>query len=282
MAAQNKALSGKVAIITGAGSGIGAATARRFAADGAKIVMNDIDEKNLINASGSLPKGAAEICPGDVSNVSDVERLLAAAIKFGGRVDILVNSAGIDPPSRDKDIRGALETWHKVCAVNLTGPFLTMQMAIPQMIKTGGGSVVNISSLSGLRFMSGRPAYHASKAGLIALTQQAAVEYGPSKIRCNVICPGPIRTPLFENNTLPMAKMLGKDIEWIYTKFVSFSPLRHMGTPEEIASICSFLASDDAALLTGAVLVADGGTSLLDANGVAMSTIFPNRPPEKS
>jgi meso-butanediol dehydrogenase/(S,S)-butanediol dehydrogenase/diacetyl reductase len=276
--AANKTLVGKVAIITGAGSGIGAATARRFAADGAKVVMNDIDEKNLKKAASVLPKGAALVCPGDVSDVNDVERLIASAIRFGGKLDILVNSAGIDPPSRDTDITQALETWHKVCAVNLTGPFLTMQMAIPQMVKTGGGSVVNISSLSGLRYMSGRPAYHASKAGLIGLTQQAAVEYGSSKIRCNVICPGPIRTPLFENNTRPLAKMLGKDIEWVFEKFVSFSPLRRMGKPEEIAGICSFLASDDAALLTGAVLVADGGTSLLDANGVAMSTISPNHP----
>ncbi len=268
----------KVAIVTGGASGIGAATARRFVADGAKVVINDIDENNLRQAAASLPEGVTAIYPGDASNINDVERLIAAAIKFGGKIDILVNSAGIDPPTRDTDIHRALETWHKVCEVNLTGPFLTMQFAIPQMIKNGGGSVVNISSLSGLRYMSGRPAYHTSKAGLIALTQQAAVEYGPSKIRCNVICPGPVRTPLFENNTRPLAKTLGKDIEWLFEKFVSFSPLRHMGKPEEIAGICSFLASDDAALLTGAVLVADGGTSLLDANGVAMSTILPHRP----
>jgi NAD(P)-dependent dehydrogenase (short-subunit alcohol dehydrogenase family) len=277
MAAADKTLAGKVAIITGAGSGIGVATARRFVADGAKVIMNDIDEKNLKQAVGSLPKGTAQACPGDVTNIQDVERMIKATINFGGKLDILVNSAGIDPPAREMDIQRALELWHKIMEVNLSGSFLTMQLAIPQMIKNGGGAVVNISSLSGLRYMAGRPAYHASKAGLIALTQQAAVEYGPAKVRCNVICPGPIRTPLFENNTRPLAKMLGKDIEWIFEKFTSFSPLRRMGNPEEIASICSFLASDDASLLTGAVLVADGGTSLIDVNGAAMSSIFPKQ-----
>jgi NAD(P)-dependent dehydrogenase (short-subunit alcohol dehydrogenase family) len=275
--AQNKTLSGKVAIITGAGSGIGAATARRFVADGAKVVMNDIDENNLQQTAGTLPAKSVKVCPGDVTIINDVKRMIDTALAFGGKIDILVNSAGIDPPSRETDIHKSLDLWHRIIDVNLTGPFLTMQLAIPQMIKNGGGAVVNISSLSGLRYMSGRPAYHASKAGLITLTQQAAVEYGPAKVRCNVICPGPVRTPLFENNTRPLAKMLGKDIEWIFEKFVSFSPLRRMGKPEEIASICSFLASDDASLLTGAVLVADGGTSLLDANGVAMSTIFPKK-----
>lgn len=277
MATSNKALSGKVAIITGAGSGIGAATAQRFVDDGAKVVMNDVDEKNLKKTVDALPAKSIKACLGDVTSLDDVQRMIDTALTLGSKLDILVNSAGIDPTSRETDIRKALDVWHRVCEVNLTGPFLTMQLAIPQMIKNGGGAIVNISSLSGLRYMSGRPAYHASKAGLIALTQQSAVEYGPQKIRCNVICPGPVRTPLFTNNTRPAAKMLGKDVEWLFDKFTSFSPLRRMGEPEEIASICSFLASDDASLLTGAVLIADGGTSLLDANGAAMSTAFPKK-----
>lgn len=274
---RDKPLSGKVAIITGAGSGIGAATVRRFVADGVRVVMNDIDEKSLQQTAATLPARSIKVCPGDVTVIADVERMIDAALALGDNIDILVNSAGIDPTAREADIHKSRDIWHRVIEVNLTGPFLTMQLAIPHMIKNGGGSVVNISSLSGLRYMSGRPAYHASKAGLITLTQQAAVEYGPAKVRCNVICPGPVRTPLFENNTRPLTKMLGKDIEWIFEKFTSFSPLRRMGKPEEIASICSFLASDDASLLTGAVLVADGGTSLLDANGAAMSTVFPKK-----
>jgi len=273
-------LEGKIALITGAGSGIGLATARRFITDGAKVILNDINGDSLKQAAGPLPAGSAEICPGDVTNLKDVECMVAAALNFGGRLDILVNSAGIDPPARETDIERSLEMWHKILEVNLTGPFLTMKLAIPHMVKSGGGAVVNISSLSGIRYMAGRPAYTSSKAGLIALTQQAAVEYGPVKVRCNVICPGPIRTPLFENNTRPLAQMMGKDIEWVFEKFTSFSPLRRMGNPEEIAAICRFLASEDASLLTGGVIVADGGTSLIDANGSAMSSIFTSRSPE--
>ena len=107
------------------------------------------------------------------------------------------------------------------------------------------------------------------------MSQAVAVEYGPVNVRCNVICPGAIKTPMFETNTRPLAQMLDKDPEWIFAKFTSFSPLRRIGRPEEIASICSFLASDDSSLLTGGVFVADGGTSIVDVNGAAISTLFP-------
>ncbi|OGO30806.1 MAG: hypothetical protein A2Z29_03925 [Chloroflexi bacterium RBG_16_56_11] len=271
------ALKGKVALITGAASGIGAATARRLAADGAKVVINDIREDGLKETASSLPAGSVAAAVGDVTSVKDVERMVKTALEFGGRLDILVNSAGIDPPERETDINLALELWHKILEVNLTGPFLTMRLAIPRMIQGGGGSVINISSLSGIRYIASRAAYTASKAGLIALTQEAAVEHGPMKVRCNVICPGPVRTPLFEKNTRPLAEAMGKDPEWVFEKFTSFSPLRRIGEPEEIAAICSFLAGDDSSLLTGAVLVADGGTSLLDANGLAISSYLRDR-----
>jgi NAD(P)-dependent dehydrogenase (short-subunit alcohol dehydrogenase family) len=188
-----------------------------------------------------------------------------------------VNNAGIDPPEANLDIG----LWNRIIEVNLTGPYLTMQAAIPHMKKGGGASIVNISSLSALRYIAGRAAYSASKGGLVSLSQAIAVEYGPANIRCNVICPGAVRTPMFETNTRPLAQMLGKDPEWIFKKFTSFSPLRRIGHPDEIASICSFLASDDSALLTGAVLVADGGTSIIDANGAAISTVFPDREEQK-
>lgn len=267
-------LMGKVSLITGAASGIGAATARRFVADGARVVITDIQKDGLEQLAASLNPDSVIVYAGDVTNLKDVEGMVGAAIEFGGRLDILVNSAGIDPPDRETDVKKAVILWKKILEVNLTGPFLTMKVAIPHMIAGGGGSVVNIASLSGIRFMAGRPAYTSSKAGLIGLTQEAAVEFGPSGVRCNVICPGPVRTPLFENNTRPVAEMMGKDVEWLFERFTSFSPLRRMGEPEEIAAICSFLASDDASLLTGNILVADGGTSIIDANGAAMSTVF--------
>jgi meso-butanediol dehydrogenase / (S,S)-butanediol dehydrogenase / diacetyl reductase len=163
-----------------------------------------------------------------------------------------------------------------VLAVNLTGPQLTMLEALPFMKKNRWGSIINISSLSAMRYIPGRSAYSASKGGLVSLSQAIAVEYGPDNVRCNVICPGAIRIPMFE--TKPTADMLGKDPEWLFAKFTAFSPLRRIGAPEEIAGICAFHASDDASLLTGAVLIADGGTSLVDANGASMSTAFPRLP----
>ena len=268
-------LNGKVALITGAGSGIGAATARRFVADGAKICITDIRPDMLEQTAGSLPPGSFVAWAGDVSVLNDVEHMVEHALAIEDRIDILVNSAGIDPSG--PEVNADISFWQKIHEVNLTGPYLTMRAVIPHMIKAGGGSIVNISSLSGLRYIAGRAAYSSSKGGLISLSQAVAVEYGPFKIRCNVICPGAIRTPMFENNIRPLAQTLGKDLEWVFAKFTSFSPLRRIGSPDEIASICSFLASEDSSLLTGGVLVADGGTSIVDANGAAISTVFPNR-----
>ncbi len=265
-------LKGKIALITGGGSGIGAATAKRFAAEGARVCISDINPASLKETAAELPAKSVKTCLGDVSQLSDVERMVETALQFGGKIDVLVNSAGIDPT--DRGARVDLELWNKIININLTGPHLTMKTVVPHMIKAGGGSIINISSLSGIRFIAGRAAYTASKGGLIALTQAAAVEYGPLKVRCNVICPGAIKTPLFENNTNPMAKMLGQDPEWVFNKFTSFSPLRRIGLPEEIAGVCYFLACDDSSLMTGGVLIADGGTHLVDANGAAMSTIF--------
>ena len=264
----------KTAIVTGAGSGIGAAIAKRYAADGMKVVLNDVNEKNLKETAKSLPEGAAVICAGDITKIEDVKKIVKTALNFGGRLDVLANSAGIDPPDREKDAEKALEVWHKIIDVDLMGPYLTMKLAIPEMIKGGGGSVINISSLTGLRYMAGKPAYTAAKSGLIGLTQEAAVEFGPMKVRCNVICPGAIRTPLFENNTRPLAESMGMTSEALFKQFTSFSPMRRIGEPEEIAGICSFLASEDSSLLTGNVIIADGGTALLDANGCAMTGLY--------
>jgi NAD(P)-dependent dehydrogenase (short-subunit alcohol dehydrogenase family) len=268
-------LEGKVALVTGAASGIGAATVERFIADGAKVCMTDIQEERLKRHAASFPSASVLAFAGDVSNADHVQGMVEAALALGGRVDILVNSAAIDPtgPEANRD----LAFWQRILDVNLTGPYLTMKAVIPHMIEGGGGSIINISSLSAIRFMPGRAAYTSAKGGLVSLSQQVAVEYGPVGIRCNVICPGAIKTPLFEHNVRPLAESVGKDVEWLYEKFTTFSPLRRIGRPEEIASICSFLASDDSSLMTGGVLIADGGTSLVDANGAAISVVFPGR-----
>jgi len=268
-------LAGKVALVTGAASGIGAATVERFIADGAKVCMADVQEERLERYAASLPSASVATFTGDVSNGDHVQAMVDAALALGGRIDILVNSAAIDPVGPEVNRDPAF--WQRIHDVNLTGPYLTMKAVIPHMIEGGGGSIINISSLSAIRFMPGRAAYTSAKGGLVSLSQQVAVEYGPVGIRCNVICPGAIRTPLLEHNIGPLAESVGKNVEWVYEKFTAFSPLRRIGRPEEIASICSFLASDDSSLMTGGVLIADGGTSLVDANGAAMSVVFPDR-----
>ncbi|MCR4393012.1 MAG: glucose 1-dehydrogenase [Dehalococcoidales bacterium] len=267
-------LKGKVALVTGAAGGIGAAIVRRFVSEGALVCATDCQQEALETLVKSMPAGTVVSCAGDVTSTSDVERMIETAVAFGGKLNVLVNSHGIDPPEgRDKVDP---DLWHRIIEVNLTGPFLTIKKTIPHMLKAGGGSIINISSLSGLRYMAGRASYSSSKGGLISLTQQVAVEYGPANIRCNVICPGAIKTPLLENNMRPLAGMLGKEVDWVLEKFTSFSPLRRVGTPEEIAAICSFLASDDSSLLTGGVFIADGGTHLVDVNSSAIASLFMN------
>jgi len=267
-------LKGKVALITGAAGGIGAAIVSRFVNEGALVCATDCQQEALDRLVKSMPAGSVVSYAGDVTSIRDVEQMIEIAVSFGGTLNVLVNSHGIDPlEGRDKVDP---DLWHKIIEVNLTGPFLTIKKTIPHMLKAGGGSIINISSLAGLRYMAGRASYSSSKGGLISLTQQVAVEYGPANIRCNVICPGAIKTPLLENNMRPLARMLDKEVDWVLEKFTSFSPLRRVGTPEEIAAICNFLASDDSSLLTGGVFIADGGTHLVDVNGSAITSLFMN------
>jgi meso-butanediol dehydrogenase / (S,S)-butanediol dehydrogenase / diacetyl reductase len=164
------------------------------------------------------------------------------------------------------------EIWKKVIDVNLTGPFFMMKAAIPLLLKNGGGSIINIASLAGIRCIPAMPAYCSSKAGLIMLTQQAALDYGPAKIRCNVICPGAIRTEMLEHSMAPLAEALKTDINGALAKLTSLSPLRRVGFPDEVTGICSYLASDESSFTTGAVMVIDGGTSVVDVNGAAVAS----------
>jgi meso-butanediol dehydrogenase/(S,S)-butanediol dehydrogenase/diacetyl reductase len=275
-------LKGKIALIAGGGSGIGAATAARFVRDGARVVIGDVDQAGSRAVAAGLPEGAVKVCSGDITKPEDVDRMVETALDFGDGLDILVNSAAIDPPERGLEGRAALDSWQRILEVDLTGAYLLMRAALPHLVARGGGAVINIASLSAIRYMPGKTSYSAAKGGLVSLTQQAAVAYGQDKVRCNVICPGPVRTPLFVENTRPAAEMLGKTSEELFDRFVSLSPMRRMGEPEEIAAICAFLASDDASLVTGNVIVADGGAHLVDVNGAAMRLAFEQHPPEKS
>jgi meso-butanediol dehydrogenase/(S,S)-butanediol dehydrogenase/diacetyl reductase len=264
-------LEGKVALITGGGTGIGAEIARRYVADGAKVCISGRRQEKLDKVAGSLPAGSVTTCSGDVTDLDDVKRMVETTVAFGGRIDVLVNNAGIDTPGNIVDVD--VEIWKSVIDINLTGPFLTMKVCIPLMIKAGGGSIINIASLAGIRCIPSMPAYCASKGGLILLTQQAALEYGPSKVRCNVVCPGAVRTTMMENSTgEPLAKAMKTDVDGAFAMLASTAPLRRVGTPEEIAGICSYLASEDSSFMTGSCVVIDGGAHIVDPHGAAISS----------
>ncbi len=263
-------LEGKTALITGAATGIGAAIARRFVADGAKICITGRRRELLDALAQSLPAGTVVVCAGDVTRLEDARRMVDTALGLSGRLDVLVNNAAIDPGGTtvvdvDPDL------WHRVLETNLTGPMYMMKVSIPHMIEAGGGSIINIASLGGLRCLPGMPAYCASKAGLIMLTQQVALDFGPARIRCNAVCPGGTRTAMLEKSLSPLAEVLRTDLDGVFRAISSMVPLRRTASPEEITGICSYLASDDSSYMTGAVLVLDGGAAIVDVAGAALT-----------
>ena len=266
-------LKGKVAIVTGGGTGIGEAVTRRFVACGARVCITGRRQEMLDGVAKSLPDGSVKTCSADVSDEMDVERIMKTALSFEGGLHVLVNNAAIDqdPPAGVVDMDVA--KWRRMFEVNLTGPFLTMKACIPRMIKAGGGSVVNISSLAGLRCIPENPGFCATKGGLINLTQQVALDYGRYNVRCNVVCPGATKTDMFTENMEAFAKMVGTNVEDIFTRFMKDVPLPRVALPEEMAGICAFLASDDSSFLSGTVIPVDGGAAVVDVSGAVISGI---------
>ena len=269
-------LEGKTALITGAGRGIGKAIAKRFVEDGAKVVISDILKKELKKTAdelNALRAGSTLACAGDVTNFEDVQKMVAKTVKFGGKIDILVNNAGIDPGGSIVDI--PIELWKKIMDVNVNGPFYCMRAAIPEMIKQGGGSIVNIGSLAGVRCLPSMPAYCTAKGGLLQLSAQCALEYGPQKIRSNVVAPGATRTEMLVNAMAGLSRMINKDsdkkVDVLEEVLPESVPLRHPADTDEIAGAVSFLASDDASFITGAMLLVDGGAAIVDVSGASVS-----------
>jgi meso-butanediol dehydrogenase/(S,S)-butanediol dehydrogenase/diacetyl reductase len=266
-------LDGKVALITGGGTGIGAAVAKRFVIDGAKVCIAGRRKEMLEQVASSLPADSVVICPGDVSRYEDVKRMVETTVNFGGRLNVLVNNAGMDqvPPANVVDIDPRI--WTEVIAVNLTGPFFTMRASIPHMISNGGGSIINVSSVGGIRSVPKMPAYSSSKGGLVTLTKQVALDFGPSRIRCNVICPGGVRTAMIEGAMAPFTERLGTDLEGVFAYFTKDVPLRRLASTDEITGICSYLASDESSFMTGVVLPIDGGSAIVDISGAAINNV---------
>ncbi|MGQ9625338.1 MAG: SDR family oxidoreductase [Anaerolineae bacterium] len=247
-------LAGKVAIITGAGAGIGRATALLFAKEGAKVVVADLDPKGGAETVDLIKKegGEATLVLTDVSKASDVEKMVKTTLDTYGRLDILVNNAGIFAEGTVVEITEA--DWHRILGVNLTGVFLCSKYCIPEMIKSGGGAIVNIASEAGLVGIGNQVAYNVSKSGVIALTRSTALDFAADNIRVNCVCPGRTLTPLVEKVIAE-----SEDPETTRRILSEDRPLKRMGRPEEIAAGILFLASDEAPYATGSIVSIDGG-----------------------
>ncbi|MCL2125915.1 MAG: SDR family oxidoreductase [Oscillospiraceae bacterium] len=257
-------LNGKVAIITGAGSGIGAAIAKRFAAEGAKIIICGRRKENLEETAASCPEGSVLPYPSDVRKIEDAVSITEAALKFGGKIDILVNDAGI--ARRGGALDADIDEFMDVMATNVYGPLYLMRAVIPHMIKAGGGSIVSISSLAGVRRIPQAVSYCTSKEALIGLAQSVAMDYGKDKIRSNVICPGLTHTGFVDRMAENTSKEQGISFDEAVANMMRMSPIKRPVPTDEIAQACVFLASDESTTLTGAVLMVDSGTSIVDAS----------------
>lgn len=247
-------LSGKVALVTGAASGIGAAAARRLAQDGAAVLLTDRDlAGEEVAAAITALGGSAAFRLHDVTSQPDWAAAVEHAVQDFGRLDILVNNAGISG-GRHELMDHSLDAWRQILSVNLDGVFLGLRHAGPRIAAGGGGSVINISSILGKVGMGGAAAYCASKGGVTLLTKAAALEWAPHNIRVNSVHPGFIDTPLVSN-----ALAERDDGNEMRVALMNAHPVGRFGLPREIGDAIAFLASDDASFITGAELVVDGG-----------------------
>jgi len=244
-------LAGKVAVITGGASGIGRASARTFAAEGAHVVVADLAE-----ADG---KALAEQIDGlfvraDVTDADDVQAMYAAAVERFGGVDVCFNNAGISPPDDDSILETELDAWRRVQEVNLTSVYLCCKYGIPHLLERGGGAVVNTASfVAVMGAATSQISYTASKGGVLAMSRELGVQFARQGVRVNALCPGPVNTPL-------LRELFATDPERAARRLVHV-PMGRFAEPEEIASAAAFLASDDASFITASTFLVDGGIS---------------------
>ena len=249
----------KTALVTGAARGIGLATAKSFLADGWRVALLDNDAETLAATMRKLDAGEQTLrLDADVAEADQVDAAMAAVSRQFGRLDALVNNAGI--AIFGPIMETSLEDWSRVLAVNLGGPFICTKAAVPLMLQTGGGSVVNITSISSLRASTLRVAYGTSKAGLAHLTQQQAVELGGLGIRVNAVAPGPVDTAMSKAVHTPA----------IRADYHDAIPLNRYGLEQEIAAAIRFLCSDAASYVNGQMLAVDGG---FEATGIGLPTL---------
>ncbi|MFD0796519.1 SDR family NAD(P)-dependent oxidoreductase [Maribacter chungangensis] len=249
-------LKNKIVIITGAGSGIGAATAKLFGTHGATIIVSDIHLENAKKTVSEIRTvgGKAEAMETDVTHFKAVEDLIAETVAKHGHLDVMVNNAGIGGKKQLKTAEHSHEDWHNVIAVNQTGVFYCMQVALKQMTDQGFGNIVNVASLAGLKASGNNLSYSASKYAVVGMTKSAALEYGRKKIRINAVCPGFTRSALLDQ--------LLTSSPTIEDKLKRMIPMGRFGEAGEIAEAICWLASDNSKFITGQTITLDGGTSL--------------------
>jgi NAD(P)-dependent dehydrogenase (short-subunit alcohol dehydrogenase family) len=246
-----KRLVDRVAVVTGAGSGIGLASARRLSAEGAKIVVADLDDE--------AGKAAADEVGGlfahaDVTSEDDVRNMYDAALSAYGRIDIAFNNAGISPPEDDSILETGLDAWRRVQEVNLTSVYLCCKHVIPQMQRQGSGSIINTASfVAVMGSATSQISYSASKGGVLAMSRELGVQLAREGIRVNALCPGPVNTPLLQ-------ELFAADPERAARRLVHV-PMGRFARAEEIAAAVAFLASDDASFITASTFLVDGGIS---------------------
>jgi len=253
-----KRMQGKVALITGAGRGIGRASAELFAREGAKVVLAEINEERGCAVEEAIrgAGGEAMFVRADASRSEDVRAACAAAVEAFGGLHALYNNASVFLGSDDGPVTElSEEIWDRVLAVNLRSVFLCSKHAIPLIVESGGGSVIHTSSSAGVMGIPGCDAYTATKGATIALTRSMAVEYGPHKIRVNCIAPAAILTEMVQQSNF-------SDPAFDEQAFLNTTPVRRWGTPEDVANIALFLASDESSYVNGTVIVADGGLTI--------------------
>jgi NAD(P)-dependent dehydrogenase (short-subunit alcohol dehydrogenase family) len=244
-------LDGKVAVITGAASGIGRASARRFAAEGAHVVVADLDE---VRGKAQAEEIDGLFVRADVTDPDDVQAMYAAAVARFGGLDVLFNNAGISPPDDDSILETELDAWRRVQEVNLTSVYLCCKYGIGLLLEHGGGVVINTASfVAVLGAATSQISYTASKGGVLAMSRELGVQFARQGVRVNALCPGPVNTPLLQ-------ELFAKDPERAARRLVHV-PMGRFAEPEEIAAAACFLASDDASFITASTFLVDGGIS---------------------
>lgn len=259
-------LQGKSALVTGGGTGIGAAIARRFAREGAGVIVTGRRPQPLEQVADEIG-GLA--CPGDSADPDTVRHTVERALQRFGALDVLVANAGGE--GGGAVVEADDETWRAGMRANLDAAFVCARECLPVMVAAGGGSIVIVSSVAGVLAGPEMAGYVTAKHGLVGLMRSLAVDYGPKGVRVNALCPGWVRTPMSECEMDTLAETRGIDREQAFALVTRDLPLRRAADPDEIAAVALFLASDEASFVTGAVVLADGGSTALDVGTLAFS-----------